>query len=129
MLPSETQALKSKSFLLRGNDQDSLDVPIVGKAACVVWRQATDIARTKAVRTIKELLFMHARVDEKAGAVDPPHDLAVGKAPSLRVSRSLFVREAEKKWKVSELVLENLLVMEEKAVRDGSMRLQSEVIN
>ena len=59
--------------------------------------------------------------------VDPPQDLAPGKAPSLSVSRSLFIREAERRFKVSELLMQDLLVLEEKAVRDGSMRLQSEV--
>jgi hypothetical protein len=89
--------------------------------------QVDDIARTKTIRTIKELLFLHGRVRAKPVQVDPPQDLAPGKAPSLSVSRSLFIREAERRFKVSELIMQDLLVLEEKAVRDGSMRLQSEV--
>jgi hypothetical protein len=58
---------------------------------------------------------------------DPPRDLAPGRNPSLNASRALFIREAEKKWNVSTLLLEDLLILEDAAVRTGSMRLQSEV--
>ena len=85
------------------------------------------MARTKAVRTIQTLLFMHSRVLSKPPQDDPPRDLAPGKNPSLNVSRALFIREAEKKWNVSSLLVEDLLILEDAAVRGGSLRLQSEV--
>jgi len=78
-----------------------------------------------AIRSIKELLFMHQRVD-KPTLRDPPKLLPENKAPKLAISRAQFVKEAEKEWKVSELLFEDVVALESDVMLSGSVRLQSE---
>lgn len=72
---------------------------------------------------------MHGRVSQDPILSDPPQDLALdeSKLPSLALSRSQFIKEVEKKFKLSELLVEDAMVLEEQAVRSGSVRMQSEV--
>jgi hypothetical protein len=96
-------------------------------APCLL-SQIPDLQRTKAVRSLRELVFMHGRVDFAVEPLeDPPARLPADQGPSLSVSRSQFIREAEKRWRVSEILLQDLLVLEEQALRSGAVRLQSEV--
>jgi|NorSeaMetagenome_1021524.scaffolds.fasta_scaffold87265_2 hypothetical protein len=70
---------------------------------------------------------MHGRVSKNPVQADPPQELAENKLPSLALSRSQFIREVEQTLKLSELIVEDALALEEQAVRSGSVRLQSEV--
>jgi hypothetical protein len=84
--------------------------------------------RTTAIRAIKEIIFMHDRINTlpEVFEKDPPSEYG-GKHPSLGISRAQFIREAEKEWRVSELLVEDVLVLEEQAMRKGSVWLQSDV--
>ena len=70
---------------------------------------------------------MHGRVSAKPIINDPPILLGEGKDPNLGISRAQFILEAEKLCKVSELLVEDLMALEDQGMRSGSMRLQSEV--
>ena len=97
-------------------------------------KQIPDHERTMAVRALKELVFIHRRGnqlkwDENDVSLvreDPPETLRPDHDPSLSVSRSQFIREAEKNWNISEVLLEDALILEDHALQSGTVRLQSE---
>jgi hypothetical protein len=101
----------------------------VGHRQSPFFQGTADHIRTVAIRTIKEILFMHGRVSKDPILSDPPQDLAPDQntLPSLALSRSQFIKEVEQKFKLSELLVEDAMVLEELAVRSGSVRMQSEV--
>ena len=71
---------------------------------------------------------MHGRVSKNPVQADPPQELAENKLPSLALSRSQFIREVEQTLKLSELIVEDALALEQRKSKKAELQSALELL-